>query len=124
MAKNDYHQAEMQLHVVRNFSTGEIAEEQMLAMKKAEEEKIALAAQAERKAKEEIAQKAAQLAAEKAAVQLQKKKAALEVKYTRIARSGYIYEIEETLSRMKFIQTSSSYETAPDGSTQIATYYL
>ena len=47
----------------------------------------------------------------------------LEKKYERLCKSGYQYEVEQKLLRAGFHQDKTEFEEAPDGSTQVASYY-
>lgn len=54
----------------------------------------------------------------------EKKKFALEKKYKRIYdTNGWLHEKQEKLLRQGFVQYKNGYESSPDGSQQIATYY-
>ncbi|MEI7484587.1 MAG: hypothetical protein WCK13_07725, partial [Ignavibacteriota bacterium] len=61
---------------------------------------------------------------EKRAREDEKKKTTLEKKYKRIYdTSGWLHEKQEKLLRQGFVQYKNGYESSPDGSQQIATYY-
>ena len=61
---------------------------------------------------------------EKKSKEEEKKKSSLEKKYKRIYdTSGWLHEKQEKLLRQGFVQYKNGYESAPDGSQQIATYY-
>ncbi len=102
IAKNKYKHTETQVLIMRNFTQKEI-----------EEQKVRLAQQ-----QKDEAERQATLA------QREKIRASLETKYKNLFTRGlYQYEIEDKLFDMGFKQTSQWYGEAPDGSTQVITYY-
>lgn len=54
---------------------------------------------------------------------IQSKIDSLKAKYERLCKNGYLYEIKGRLSDNNFYEEKSGFEKAPDGSTNVASYY-
>ena len=116
-ASNEYKNATKEIEIMRDLNEQEKAEAQAKIEKEKAEQEALVAQQkkeaelAEKKAKQEQAKKA-------------QEKSRIEAKYERLMKSGYyLYELEWKLFDLGFEQTSQWYGDAPDGSTQIITYY-
>lgn len=91
--------------------------------KRLEEEKKRIAEEAKKAEDLRIASEKLELERKKEQKIIQTKIDSLKAKYERLCKNGYLYEVKSRLLDNKFYEERSGFEKAPDGSTQVASYY-
>jgi hypothetical protein len=91
--------------------------EKVEAIKKAEDEKNAMAEKAKKDEEQRIQKEKQNKIDEKEIIRIEKK-------YEAMIKNLYIHEIKQELARKSFTLASSDFEKSPDGSNQVAEYFI
>lgn len=114
--ENKYNKWSATFTITRNATEEEIKIEE-------EEKRVVAEAEAKRAAEEKAKEEEKARVEKELQAKYDRETAQLQTKYEKIAKNGYLYEIEQKLHSLWFKQIDSWFAKAPDWSTQVQTIY-